>query len=85
MNAVTRVGSLNKFRNLSSSILRQPGTKVLVIYDVQLKNNEAPHVPLVINYDLPKAVEEYSHRFEHLFFNPFLFKLLNRSVGFPVR
>ena len=69
MNAVTRVAALNKFRNSSSSILRQPSAKVLVIYDVQLKNNEAPHVPLVINYDLPKAVEEYSHRLEHLFFN----------------
>jgi superfamily II DNA/RNA helicase len=25
----------------------------------------------VINYDLPKAVEEYSHRLEHLFFGSF--------------
>jgi translation initiation factor 4A len=67
MNAVTRAAALNKFRNSSASILRQPSAKVLVIYDVQLKNNEAPHVPLVINYDLPKAVEEYSHRLERSF------------------
>ncbi|KAJ3510298.1 hypothetical protein NLJ89_g4763 [Agrocybe chaxingu] len=50
MNAVTRVAALNKFRTTSSVALRQPSTKVLVIYDVQLKNNEIPHVPLVINY-----------------------------------
>ncbi|KAF8913842.1 P-loop containing nucleoside triphosphate hydrolase protein [Gymnopilus junonius] len=62
MNAVTRVAALNKFRSSSSVILKQPTTKVLVIYDVQLKTNEVPHVPLVINYDLPKAVEEYSNR-----------------------
>ncbi|PPQ63865.1 hypothetical protein CVT24_009491, partial [Panaeolus cyanescens] len=62
MNAVTKVAALNKFRTPSSSILRQASAKVLVIYDVQLKNNEIPHVPLVLNYDLPKAVEEYAHR-----------------------
>ncbi|KAF9058116.1 P-loop containing nucleoside triphosphate hydrolase protein [Panaeolus papilionaceus] len=62
MNAVTKVAALNKFRTPSSSILRQASAKVLVIYDVQLKNNEVPHVPLVLNYDLPKAVEEYAHR-----------------------
>lgn len=79
MNAMARVSALTKFRG-SSSVVRQPNTKVLIIYDVQLKNNEVPHVPLVINYgafpsyfpwvrrltmllaDLPKAVEEYSHR-----------------------
>ena len=69
MNAATRVAALKKFKNASSSILRQPSARVLVIYDVQLKNNEAPHVPLVINYDLPKAVEEYSHRLENSFFD----------------
>jgi len=78
MNSVTRLAALNKFRSTSSAVLRQPTAKILVIYDVQLKNNEAPHVPLVVNYgashkpnhelrihfllDLPKAVEEYSHR-----------------------
>ncbi|KAF9569043.1 hypothetical protein CPC08DRAFT_702163 [Agrocybe pediades] len=62
MNVATRAAALNKFRNTSSIGLRQPSTKMLVIYDLQLKNNEVPHVPLVINYDLPKAVEEYSNR-----------------------
>ncbi|PPQ79556.1 hypothetical protein CVT25_003438 [Psilocybe cyanescens] len=62
MNAPTRVTALNKFRTSSSVVLRQPSTKILVVYDIQLKSNEVPHVPLVINYDLPKAVEEYSNR-----------------------
>ncbi|KAF9534864.1 hypothetical protein CPB83DRAFT_843068 [Crepidotus variabilis] len=62
MNSVTRVAALNKFRSASSMILKQPGMKVLVVYDIQLKSGEFPHVPLVVNYDLPKAVEEYSHR-----------------------
>jgi len=58
-------------------------TKILVVYDVQVKNPEVPHVQLIINYgkstrknghssnypdvfsllDLPKAVEEYAHRY----------------------
>jgi translation initiation factor 4A len=42
--------------------MRQPVTKVLIVYDVQVKAPEVSHVPLVINYDLPKAVEEYAHR-----------------------
>lgn len=51
MNSASRLAALNKFRNSSSSvILRQTATKVLVIYDIQLKSNEVPHVPLVINY-----------------------------------
>ncbi|KDR83804.1 hypothetical protein GALMADRAFT_236195 [Galerina marginata CBS 339.88] len=62
MNSVTRGTALNKFRTSSSVVVRQPSAKVLVVYDVQLKSNEVPHVPLVINYDLPKAVEEYSNR-----------------------
>ncbi|KAF8165404.1 hypothetical protein B0H34DRAFT_793798 [Crassisporium funariophilum] len=62
MNGATRLAALNKFRNSTSVIMRQPSTKVLVVYDIQVKNPDVPHVPLVINYDLPKAVEEYSHR-----------------------
>ena len=58
--------------------MRQPATKILVVYDVQVKSPEVAHVPLIINYgtyrklllittkihltDLPKAVEEYAHR-----------------------
>ncbi|KAK7049583.1 hypothetical protein VNI00_005614 [Paramarasmius palmivorus] len=60
MNAGTKLAALNKYRSSSSLIMRQSTTKVLVVYDVQVK--ELSHIPLVINYDLPKAVEEYAHR-----------------------
>lgn len=56
--------------------MRQPVTKILVIYDVHVQ--EISQIPLIINYgetrffpvyltsffapDLPKAVEEYTHR-----------------------
>ncbi|KAF7355259.1 Translation initiation factor [Mycena sanguinolenta] len=62
MSAGTKLAALNKFRGQSSMIMRQPATKVLVVYDVQVKAPEVAHVPLIINYDLPKAVEEYAHR-----------------------
>jgi len=42
--------------------LRPMSTKVLVVYDVQVKTPEVSQVPMVLNYDLPKAVEEYAHR-----------------------
>ncbi|KAF8897477.1 hypothetical protein BD779DRAFT_1667451 [Infundibulicybe gibba] len=62
MNAGTKLSALNKFRSTGSAIMRQPVAKVLVVYDVQVKTPEVSHVPLIINYDLPKAVEEYAHR-----------------------
>jgi len=62
MNAGTKLAALNKFRSSASVMMRQPVTKVLVVNDVQVKTPEVSHVPLIINYDLPKAVEEYAHR-----------------------
>lgn len=62
MSQASKLSALNKFRSASSVIMRQPITKVLVVYDVQVKAAEVPHLPLIINYDLPKAVEEYAHR-----------------------
>lgn len=62
MNTGTRLAALNKFRNPSAGMIRQPAVKVLVLYDVVVKSGDVPQVPLVINYDLPKAVEEYAHR-----------------------
>ncbi|KAI6034198.1 P-loop containing nucleoside triphosphate hydrolase protein [Pisolithus microcarpus] len=61
MNAGAKLAALNKFRNSPSSIMRQ-SVKVLVVNDVQVKIPDVSHVPLIINYDLPKAVEEYAHR-----------------------
>lgn len=49
MNNATRVAALNKFRT-ASTILRQTNMKVLVVYDIQLKSGEFPHIALVINY-----------------------------------
>ncbi|KAF8639830.1 hypothetical protein AX17_001086 [Amanita inopinata Kibby_2008] len=63
MNAGTKMAAMNKFRTSNSSLMRPPTPmKVLVIYDVQVKTPEISHVPLIVNYDLPKAVEEYAHR-----------------------
>lgn len=61
MNAGAKLAALNKFRSSPSSIIRQ-SVKVLVANDVQVKIPEVSHVPLIINYDLPKAVEEYALR-----------------------
>jgi len=61
MNTGTKVAALNKFRG-GSAITRQPTTKILVVFDVQVKSPDVFQVPLVINYDLPKIVEDYAHR-----------------------
>jgi len=62
MGSSNKLAALNKFRNLATNALRPTPTKVLVVYDVQVKTPEVSQVPLVVNYDLPKAVEEYAHR-----------------------
>jgi len=56
-----RQAALNKFRSATSTI-RTGATRVLVVYDVQVKAPDVFQIPLVVNYDLPKAVEEYAHR-----------------------
>ena len=51
MNAGTKLAALNKFRGSQSIMMRQqPVTKVLVVYDVQVKAPDVFQVPLVINY-----------------------------------
>lgn len=62
MNAGAKLAALNKFRSPPSGLMRQSPMKILVVYDVQVKTPEISQVPLIINYDLPKAVEEYAHR-----------------------
>ena len=49
MNAGTKLAALNKFR-AAPGIMRPTATKVLVVYDVQVKTPEVSQVPLVINY-----------------------------------
>jgi superfamily II DNA/RNA helicase len=50
MNAANKLAALNRFRNTPAGLMRQSATKILVVYDVQVKNPEVPHVPLIINY-----------------------------------
>lgn len=52
MNAGTKLAALNKFRTSVSSVMRQLATKVLVVYDVQVKSPEVAHVPLIVNYGM---------------------------------
>ncbi|KAF8138549.1 hypothetical protein EV363DRAFT_1580323 [Boletus edulis] len=59
-NQVSSTQQIQKL--LLQVMMRQPVTKVLIVNDVQVKIPEISHVPLIINYDLPKAVEEYAHR-----------------------
>ena len=43
--------------------MRQPTTKVLVVYDVQVKAPEVSHVPLIINYGVLfiHSLDVYTH------------------------
>jgi hypothetical protein len=50
MNAAAKLSALNRFRSGAAGLVRQVTTKVLVVYDVQVKNPEVAHVPLIINY-----------------------------------
>jgi translation initiation factor 4A len=50
MNAATKLAALNRFRSPATGLVRQPTTKILVVYDVQVKTPEVSHVPLIINY-----------------------------------
>ena len=49
MAAGSKLAAINKFRN-PAGLMGRPMTKVLVVYDVQVKTPEVPHVPLVVNY-----------------------------------
>lgn len=63
MNSGAKMAAFHKFRGNNSIMMKQqPVSRVLVVFDVQIKSSDVFQVPLVINYDLPKIVEEYSHR-----------------------
>ncbi|KAF7800012.1 hypothetical protein EIP86_011255 [Pleurotus ostreatoroseus] len=62
MNGGAKLAALNKFKSPMPGMMRQMPTKLLIVYDVVVKTPDVPQVPLIINYDLPKAVEEYAHR-----------------------
>ena len=50
MNAGTKLAAFNKFRGPVLNTLRPPTPRVLVVYDVQVKSPDVPHVALIINY-----------------------------------
>lgn len=54
MNAGTKLAALNKFRSppTPTGAIRQTNTKILVVYDVQVKPPEVSQVPLIINYGM---------------------------------
>ncbi len=64
MNAGTKVAALNKFRG-GSTMIRQPTTKILVVFDVQVKSPDVFQVPLVINYGRCSFVQLF-HRLHGL-------------------
>lgn len=54
MTQAKRLGSLNKFRSKSRSIL--------LATDVASRGLDIPHVDVVINYDVPHHSKDYIHR-----------------------
>ena len=52
MASGAKMAALNKFRTNNPVLMRQPVTKVLVVYDVQVKSPDVFQVPLVINYGM---------------------------------
>lgn len=50
MSSSSKLTALNKFRSAGTNALRPTPTKVLVVYDVQVKTPEVTQVPLVLNY-----------------------------------
>jgi hypothetical protein len=56
MAAPTKLAALNKYRSTSSA-LRPNATKVLVVYDVQIK--DIPQVPLIINYGMGEQLDRF--------------------------
>ena len=50
MGSSNKLAALNKFRSVGTNVLRPTPTKVLVVYDVQVKTPEVSQVPLIVNY-----------------------------------
>lgn len=64
MGAAARHAIVSKFRSGNAGPGRPPGLKrVLVVYDALCRTLSDIHqVALAVNYDLPRAVEDYVHR-----------------------
>ena len=50
MSSGNKLTALNKFRSVGTNVLRPAPTKVLVVYDVQVKTPEVSQIPLIVNY-----------------------------------
>lgn len=61
MGSSNKLAALNKFRSTGTSTLRPAPTKVLVVYDVQVKTPEVSQVPLVLNYGRGPIPLPYAH------------------------
>ncbi|ORY46304.1 hypothetical protein BCR35DRAFT_311026 [Leucosporidium creatinivorum] len=61
MGQSSRHAIMTKFRSANNRT--GGGKKVLVVYDALCRTlTDVPQVPLVLNFDLPRAVEDYVHR-----------------------
>jgi translation initiation factor 4A len=49
MNANAKISAITKFRAQMSPLMKT-ATRVLVVYDVQVKGTEVPQVPFIVNY-----------------------------------
>ena len=61
MSSNNKLAALNKFRSTSTNALRPTPTKILVVYDVQVKTPEVSQVPLVLNYGRSHSVTLCAH------------------------
>lgn len=52
------MAALNKFRGAGSGIRGGGATRVLVVYDVQVKAPDVFQIPLVINYGRPASASD---------------------------
>jgi len=49
-------------RNWSMESFRKPGSKILVATDVASRGIDVPTTDLVVNFDIPRNLEDYVHR-----------------------
>ncbi|GAA5983265.1 hypothetical protein JCM10908_000218 [Rhodotorula pacifica] len=63
MGQAARQQVIAKFRSAAPGRTGQPPKRVLVVYDALSRGlSDVGQVPLVINFDMPRAVEDYVHR-----------------------
>lgn len=64
MSQSARQQVIAKFRSAAPGRNGQPPKRVLVVYDALSRSlSDVGQVPLLINFDMPRAVEDYVHRY----------------------